>query len=277
MKRLSIIAIPAISLLLSACASVPMASFDLDARAKSFEHQPDKSVLYIYRNETLGSAVKMDLILDGNNLGQTVAHSYFAVPVAPGTHRLVSKAENDDTLDFSTEAGQNYFVWQEVKMGMLSARTGLHLVGDQEGMTGVRDSKMIASTLALPQPNYQGTPATPEVASQPASAAVVLAPAPAAETAQPAETSSLVPASNPAPAVVATASPAPAGNLQKVAFRSGTSSVTVERLAKQNNCTGGRGAGLLTAPGPVEMYRMDCDEGGSFTARCELRQCQPAQ
>jgi hypothetical protein len=63
--------------------------------------------------------------------------------------------------------------------------------------------------------------------------------------------------------------------IEKVEFRVGVSSVTVEQLARQQACVGGVGAGLLTAPGPVEVYRMACDNGKIFMARCELRQCKP--
>jgi hypothetical protein len=52
------------------------------------------------------------------------------------------------------------------------------------------------------------------------------------------------------------------------------SSVTVEKIARRGQCTGGQGAGLVTDPGPVEVYRMQCDNGKVFMARCELRQCR---
>ncbi|OWW22979.1 hypothetical protein AYR66_20825 [Noviherbaspirillum denitrificans] len=63
--------------------------------------------------------------------------------------------------------------------------------------------------------------------------------------------------------------------LQTVDFRPGTSSATVERLAKRFGCTGSMGAGLVTDKGPVEVYRMKCDNGTIFMAQCELRQCRP--
>lgn len=62
--------------------------------------------------------------------------------------------------------------------------------------------------------------------------------------------------------------------IERVPFRAGISSVTVENMAKKQGCTGGAGAGLVTEPGPVEVYRMMCDNGKVFKARCELRQCQ---
>ncbi|UMR30690.1 hypothetical protein MJ904_27710 [Massilia sp. MB5] len=65
--------------------------------------------------------------------------------------------------------------------------------------------------------------------------------------------------------------------IQKVEFRPGVSSATVEHLAGKAACTGGWGAGLVTEPGPVEIYRMACDDGRVFLARCELRQCRAMQ
>jgi len=63
--------------------------------------------------------------------------------------------------------------------------------------------------------------------------------------------------------------------VEKVEFRPGISSATVERLANAEECRGGRGAGLVTERGPVEIYRMSCSNGKVFMARCELRQCKP--
>lgn len=131
------------SVLVSGCASVPMASSERDAQSKSFLVNPDKANLYVYRNESFGAAIKMDLDVDGKPIGQTVAKSYFALEVAPGKHTLISKAENDSVLEVNAEAGKNYFVWQEVKMGLLYARNKLQLVDDATGKQGVGECKLI--------------------------------------------------------------------------------------------------------------------------------------
>jgi hypothetical protein len=74
----------------------------------------------------------------------------------------------------------------------------------------------------------------------------------------------------PAPAL-ADADGAP---IERVPFVSGRSSATVERMAKLKGCIGGLGAGLMTEAGPVEVYRMRCQDGRTYMARCELRQCK---
>lgn len=61
--------------------------------------------------------------------------------------------------------------------------------------------------------------------------------------------------------------------IETIEFRPGVSSATVERMAKLEGCVGGVGAGLVTEPGVVEVYRMVCDNRKVFKARCDLRQC----
>lgn len=62
--------------------------------------------------------------------------------------------------------------------------------------------------------------------------------------------------------------------IERVEFKPGVSSVTVEKMGRAAGCVGGMGAGLMTPPGPVEVYRMVCEEGKTYQARCELRQCK---
>jgi uncharacterized protein YceK len=127
---------------LAGCASVNMGSPEKDAAAKQFVITPGKAAVYVYRNETMGAAASMDVSLDGAAIGQTGAKTFLYKEVAPGKHTLVSKAENTDTLQFDAVAGAITYVWQEVKMGVLSARSKLKLVSETEGQKGVRESKL---------------------------------------------------------------------------------------------------------------------------------------
>ncbi len=79
----------------------------------------------------------------------------------------------------------------------------------------------------------------------------------------------------PAAASMATPTVDAAGKpIEYIPFRPGVSSVTVENMAKKVGCVGGQGAGLTTPPGPVETYRMVCENKTVFTARCDMRQCK---
>lgn len=125
------------------CASVPMGDPAQDAALKSFPAaSAGKAGVYIYRNETMGAAVKLNLAVDGQALGSTASKTYFYKELPPGKHTVTSYAENTDAVDFEAVAGKLYYVWQEVKMGLFAPRTKLHLVQDTEGQQGVRDSRL---------------------------------------------------------------------------------------------------------------------------------------
>lgn len=131
-------------MLVSGCASVPMADTSADTAAKAFKAPANKSGIYIYRNETMGAAITMDLFIDGKPLGQTAAKTYAYVEVDPGAHKILSKAENEELLELNTLAGRLYYVWQEVKMGLMYARNKLTLVDEKTGQAGVMESKLIS-------------------------------------------------------------------------------------------------------------------------------------
>lgn len=127
--------------LVAGCASVPMAGLEQDAAAKSFQTKQGKSNIYVYRNENLGGAIKLTLLMDGRLVGDTAAKTFYLLEVDPGRHTLLSKAENDSVLELATEGGRNYFVWQEVKMGMWQPRSLLQQVDEATGKAAVMECK----------------------------------------------------------------------------------------------------------------------------------------
>lgn len=148
MKPIAGIFAAAIILLLTGCASVPMAPMEIDAKAKEFLPAPNKASLYVYRNENFGAAIPMTVSVNGKTLGQTAAQTYFRLNIMPGKYTVESHTENVSSHSLSAEAGKNYFVWQEVKMGMWSARSLLQQVDENTGRAGVIESKLIASAVS---------------------------------------------------------------------------------------------------------------------------------
>jgi hypothetical protein len=139
--------------LLAGCASVPKASPERDRSAKQFAApQNGKAALYVFRNESFGAAIKMSLLLDGKIVGDTAAKTFHWVEIDPGKHTLIGKAENESTLDFDAAPGQKVFVWQEVKLGILSARNKLQLVDDDKGRSGVGECELAEPIVAPDKP-----------------------------------------------------------------------------------------------------------------------------
>ena len=148
MKKFATAFLAVLVLLLSGCASVPMASLDQDAKAKDFSPIPNKAALYIYRNENFGAAIPVMVSVNGKALGQTAAKTYFRLNLIPGKYNIQSHAENVSSLPLTAEAGKNYFVWQEVKMGMWMARSLLQQTNETTGRAGVMESKLIESNVS---------------------------------------------------------------------------------------------------------------------------------
>ena len=119
-----------------------MASLNMDNEAKTFQAPANAARIYVYRNESMGGAIPLTISLDGKTLGQTGPKTYFMVDVSPGQHQIDSYAENVSSLNLDTQAGKIYYVWQEIKMGMWSARSALHEVPEAQGQKGVMECKM---------------------------------------------------------------------------------------------------------------------------------------
>jgi hypothetical protein len=85
----------------------------------------------------------MPVAVDGRLVGDTAAKTYLKVEVSPGSHTVTSKTENDASVTLQAAAGKNYFVWQEVKMGMWSARSQLNQVDEATGKAGIDECKLV--------------------------------------------------------------------------------------------------------------------------------------
>lgn len=149
MKSINVIrkfALVALLLGLGGCASIVKAPEHLDKQAKEFKINPNVSQVYLYRNETLGAALSMPVTVDGKLAGTTGANSYFKFNLPAGEHVFTSQGD-ESVLKIKTELGKQYFIWQEVKMGMLSGGSKLQLVSASQGKNGVLECSLIDSPI----------------------------------------------------------------------------------------------------------------------------------
>ena len=130
------------ALFVTGCASVPMASQSADSAAKSYKPAAGKANIYVYRNETFGAALKMPVTIDNASVGETASKTYIYRQVAPGT-RVISSQGGKSTISIEAKAGENYFVWQEVKMGLVSGGSKLQVVSESVGKAGVAECELV--------------------------------------------------------------------------------------------------------------------------------------
>ena len=130
--------------LLSGCASVPMESNEKDQALKAFPNPPqDQAGLYIFRDSSLGPALKKTVKVDGEVIGETAINTYFYRTLTPGEHVLATESEfSDNTLTLNAEAGKNHFVRQYIKFGVFVGGANLAQVSEAEGRKGVLETEL---------------------------------------------------------------------------------------------------------------------------------------
>ncbi|MCG7499223.1 DUF2846 domain-containing protein [Vibrio sp. Of7-15] len=142
-KKLFIAA--SLAVFMTGCSSIKMADSAQDEQRKEFIAPDDKAGVYIYRNELFGGAVSMDVKVNDKQLGSTGSHTYLYTELPEGKHTISSIAENTSEVELDVKKGSLYYLWQEVKMGIISARSKLQLVDEEEGKNGVLESKLAQS------------------------------------------------------------------------------------------------------------------------------------
>ncbi len=142
----SVLMVGAMMLVVAGCASVPLADTDDDARLKSFPAPPDGTgALYIFRDSHFGAALKKTVTIDSTPIGQSAPMTYFYTTVEPGSHRISTESEfGENDLVIEVKEGENYFIDQYIKIGVMVGGANVKLVDEEDGRKGVLACKLAA-------------------------------------------------------------------------------------------------------------------------------------
>jgi hypothetical protein len=151
-EKLSLLGISVLLVILSGCASVPMASQEQDRAAKTFAPPPpEASGIYIFRNSFIGQGLRKRISLDGRKIGESANKVYFYKLITPGSHTLSTESEfSDNLISFQTQPGKNYFARQYIKMGAFVGGANVEMVGEEEGKNEVLQCDLAQSTSTGP-------------------------------------------------------------------------------------------------------------------------------
>lgn len=155
--------------LAAGCVSAPLAPREVDLAAKEFRPTPGKVNLYVFRHERWAKDVAMAVLLDGRFLGMTTPRTYLYAQLEPGRHVLASLAELHRTeVEVTAEAGSTVYVWQEVKFGVFTTGSALHLV--EEARARERVSACALAETRQPPPAWERLPPPEAPGAAPAAA-----------------------------------------------------------------------------------------------------------
>jgi hypothetical protein len=104
------------------------AGVQAETTARLFKPVPGKAVIYLVRDRGDLWTMNVPVYLDGREMGTTAPLSYFRWEVEPGQHVLVSGTTPPAVLEISTEAGGQYYVWQDINPGHQRAASDLKQV-----------------------------------------------------------------------------------------------------------------------------------------------------
>ncbi|HQT05420.1 MAG: DUF2846 domain-containing protein [Gammaproteobacteria bacterium] len=150
MKKLLLSYLLLAVLVLTGCATVPMASPEADQKAKAFATpSSDMASLYIFRDSQLGAALKKMVKIDGQNIGETAPNTYFHIFAKPGKRTLSTESEfSDNSLEVSLEPGKVHYVRNYMKMGLFIGGANLEIVDGSEAKQAIHESCKLAQPVS---------------------------------------------------------------------------------------------------------------------------------
>jgi hypothetical protein len=142
-KKLTLVLLA--SSLFAGCASVPMESAEKSDAAKKFAAPAaGKAGVYVYRSGVFGAALKKDVWVDGQCIGETAPNIFFYEEVkGDAEHKISTESEfSPNDLVLKTQSGKNYFVQQYIKMGVLVGGAGIEAADEAKAKKEIAKLKL---------------------------------------------------------------------------------------------------------------------------------------
>lgn len=123
----------------------PLSAHKEEIAAKMFKLKENKASIYVYRNG-LNSDIRMPISLNGKLIAKTTSKTFLKLTVEPGFHEISSEEGNFSSIALKTQAGENYYVFQEIITDDDSIGANLQVVDEFEGQRGVQECRLIATS-----------------------------------------------------------------------------------------------------------------------------------
>ena len=129
-----------LSVFVVGCAQVPLQDTAASDAAKRFP-APEQGMagLYIYRDSSFGGALKKDIWVDNECIGESAPNTFFYTLVSGDEpHTLSTESEfSPNELLITPASGENHFIRQYIKMGVFVGGANLEEVEAEKGKLAV--------------------------------------------------------------------------------------------------------------------------------------------
>ena len=145
MKFLKITSIILALAVFSGCASLPKPEeMKTDIVGYELPELPEagKAIVYVVRPSSVGSLIRFNVFVDdeeaSSEMGFTRGSEYIYFNLMPGSHRILSKAENWAEATVTANEGDIIFIQQDAEMVLLMARNSIFQLPDYQGKYQVK-------------------------------------------------------------------------------------------------------------------------------------------
>lgn len=133
------------SFMITACATVELEDKEKDASAKQFNLPSEGHAgLYIYRNLGVGTALKKDIRVNGDCVGESAPSTYFLLEVDGGKeHEISTESEfSPNKIYLPAESGKNYFVENYITLGLFVGGANLRIIDEDKAKSDIMKLKL---------------------------------------------------------------------------------------------------------------------------------------
>jgi hypothetical protein len=130
---------------MTGCASLPSPEV-MKAETATYQlpktPEVGKAIVYVVRPSGMGGLVRFNVFVDDqeapSEMGYTRSSQYIYFNLAPGEHKIYSKAENWAEVQVKAAAGDIIYIQQEPSMGLIMARNNIFKLEDYQGKYQVK-------------------------------------------------------------------------------------------------------------------------------------------
>ena len=123
---------------LFSCASGPRFT---EVQPNMFSESPELGRIFFYRTSVLGAALRPDVLLNNETVGEAIAQGFFYVDRRPGNYVVVTSTEVERKVSFTLESGQTRFIRFSTSFGFFVGHVYGELVEESVGLSEIKDCK----------------------------------------------------------------------------------------------------------------------------------------
>jgi hypothetical protein len=128
-----------LALALGACAtSGPKFS---EYKSKIPQAARDTGRIYFYRPSAFGAAIRPNVVLNNETVGQATSYGFFYVDRAPGDYIVVTRTEVERKASFTLEKGQTCYIRFGVGLGFFVGHVYPELVDEATALPEISECK----------------------------------------------------------------------------------------------------------------------------------------